>query len=881
MEFLHRLWSWLRRGVLARNLAAEMELHIELKAQEYEARGMTPEHARRHARLAFGSPQLAAERSRERWSFPLVENIFRDLRYALRQVARHPGFATVVVLTLALGIGANSAIFSVVDAFLLKSLPVRHPEQLVRIGIRPQAEFEQPEYEYLRDHQKTLEGLIAWDEGNIAVVMDGNASVIPVDYVSANFYSLLGVNVLAGRAFSLADDAPGAPAVAVISYEYWRNRFAFDRSVIGRSVQLKDIACTIVGVTRPGFHGLRTGGAVAAITIPAQFHAHLTLKDNTTFDLFGRLAAGVDRRQAEADLNVAYRQWLIPHANKINNPREREALLRRSIVVSPARQGALEFDRRFVLQLRLVEAVVALVLLVACVNLANLLLARGTSRTREIEVRLALGARRGRIVRQLLTENLLLAVFGGGLGLVISIPLVRVFALVLRGNADAGALGISLNGAVLAYTAILTILTGVLFGLAPALRSSSSRISPGLHGQAPSPAGTRLPSRRALIVPQVAISLAVLIVTGLLLRSLQRLERVDLGFERGHLLTFWMLPTLSGYDDQRELDLYDHVLAGINQLPGVRAASLSRLTVWHHGKVHGLVVDGVLNADASFVYNTAAPHFFETLRVPILAGRDFTLQDGPRAQAVAIIDQAMAQRYFPNQNPIGHRIGLEDEEPGVQRIIVGVVKSVKALLRDQSPAEAAYLPYAQAPEDLRGQAEIKVSTWLDPAVMIPAIQNQVHSVARDLPPVNIVGFDEELEHAQNREERSLTQLLGGFGALAFGLAVLGLYGTVAYSVSQRIRELAIRFALGARPAGLMWMIVGESLRYVLVGVAFGAALAIAASRAVESFLFEVRGFDPATYALVMIGMIITATGAAYLPARRAKHIEPMAVLRCE
>ena len=881
MEFWHRLGSWLRRGTLARDLTDEMELHLELKVQEYISAGMSPERALRQARLEFGNAALAAERSREGWGFPLLDDLLRDLRYGLRQVAKHPGFASVVVLTLALGIGANSAIFSVVNAFLVKSLPVRHPEELVKIGIQPGAEFEQPEYEYLRDHQKTLAGLIAWDDGNIAVVMDGSASVIPVDYVSGNFYSLLGVDVFRGRGLTAADDVPGAPSVAVISYEYWRERLALDPSAVGRTVLLKDIACTIVGVTRPGFRGLRTGGMVASITIPGQWHAHLTLKDNTTFALFGRLGTGVDRKQAEADLNVGYHQWLVPEARKASDPQARQALLRRTIVVSPARQGALEFDRRFVVQLRLVEAVVALVLLIACVNLANLLFARGTSRSREITVRLALGARRGRIVRQLLTENLLLATCGGALGLALSMPLMRLFALVLRGNADAAALGIGIDHSVLAFTGAVSILTGVLFGLLPALRSSRTRISPGLHWQAATADGRRRQSGRMLVVLQVAISLGVLILTGLLLRSLQRLQEVDLGFERSHLLSFWMLPTLSGYDDQRELDLYDRVLAGINGLPGVRAASLSRLVLWHRGRARGLTIDGAVNADAPFVFNTTAPRFFETLRLTVLAGRDFATQDGLHAPTVAIVNQAMARKYFPNENPIGHRIGLEDGEPGVERTIVGVVKDMKFSFRDDMPAEAVYLPYAQAPGELRGQAEIKVSTWLDSAVMIPAIRNQVHAVAKDLPPVKIVSVDEELQDSENREERSLAELLGGFGGLAFGLAVLGLYGTVTYSMSQRMRELAIRYALGARPRGVLWMIVGEWLRSVLAGVALGGALALGASRAVQSFLFEVRGFDPLTYGAAIVAMLITATGAAYLPARRANRIDPMAVLRCE
>jgi predicted permease len=880
MEFIHRTWSWLRRRARAKDLQEEMQLHLDLKAREHMARGMSPDKAQRQARRDFGNMTLAAERSREIWGFVQLDNVWRDMAYGVRQFVKHPGFTTIVVLTLALAIGANSAIFSVVSAFLLKSLPVRHPEELVKIGILPAGEFEQKAYEYLRDHQKTLAGLIAWDDGNIAVVIDGKASVIVVDYVSGNFYSLLGVGLFAGRIFTPADDAMGAPAVAIISYEYWRERFGLDASVVGKTVQLKDVTCTIIGVTRPGFRGLRTGGTSASITIPAQWHSHLTLKDNTTFALFGRLAPGVDRQQAEADLDLAYHQWLIPEAKTVNDPLARQALLRQTIVVSAARQGSLEFDRRFVVQLRLVEAVVALVLLLACVNLVNLLLARGTSRSREIAVRLALGAQRGRIIRQLLTENLLLAMCGGALGLALSVPLMGLFALILRDNPNAEALGIGMDRTVLVFTAVLSIASGILFGLVPALRLSDERISSGLHGQPSRTAGMRLRSRRILIVPQVAISLAVLILTGLLLRSLQRLQEVDMGFDQHHLLSFWLLPTLSGYDDQRELDLYDRVLAGIRRVPGVRAASLSRLTLRHHGRLRGLAIDGALNADAQFVFNTAAPNLFETLRLPLLMGRDFAPQDGPNGQPVAIVSQSLARKYFANQNPIGHRVVMIRKEPGVARTIIGVVKDMKFSFRDDMPAPAVYLPYSQAPGELRGQAEIKVNTLLDPAVMIPAIGNEVQTVASDLPPVKIV-TDQDLQDFESREERSLARLLGGFGALAFGLAILGLYGTVAFSVSQRMRELAIRFALGATRYGVLWMIISESMRYVFLGVLLGGSLAIGASRAVESFLFEVRGFDPIIYGWLVGFMIMAALLAAYVPARRARRIDPMTVLRCE
>lgn len=880
MEFVHRLWSWLRREVRARELQEEMQLHLELKVQEHMARGASPEAAQRNAQLDFGKTSLAAERSRERWGFVQLEDIRRDVAYGIRQFFRNPGFTTIVVLTLALGIGANSAIFSMVNSFLLKSLPVSHPEEIVKISIQPSGAFEQNAYEYLRDHQNSLAGLIAWDDGNIAATINGKPSIITVDYVSGNFYSSLGVEPFAGRAINPSDDVPGASAVAIISYEYWRERFGLDPSVLGMRLQLKGVPCTIIGIAKPGFRGLRTGGTAAKITIPVLWHSQLTLKDNTTFDLFGRLANGMSRQRAEADLNLAYHQWLFSEAGKVSDPMARRQLLNRTVALSPARQGSLEFDRRFIVQLKLVEAVVILVLLIACVNLANLLLVRGASRRREIAVRLALGAKVSRIIRQLLIENLLLAICGGALGLALSVPLMRLFALILLGNSDARAQGIQLDGAVLAFTAATSIACGILFGLVPALRAADKRLSSSFHEQSAA-LGTRLRPRSIWIVPQVALSLGVLILTSLLLRSLQNLRQVDLGFDHHHLLTFWLFPTLSGYEGRRELDLYDRVLDGIRHVPGVRAASLSRLSLEHRGRLRGLTVDGAVHADADFVFNTAAPGFFDTLRLPLLMGRDFAAQDGPKAEPVAIVNQSMASMYFSGQNPIGHRIQLNAEEPGVSRRIVGVVQDMKFSYRDDMPSAAMYLPYAQAPDDLRGQAEFKVNTLLSPAAIIPSVRNQLTTLASDLPPAEIVTEDQDLQDSENREEFSLARLLTGFGALAFGLAILGLYGTVAYSVSQRTRELAIRFALGAEQRSVLWIIVYGAMRYVFLGILLGLAVAAFASRAVESFLFEVRGFDPVSCAGPIGLMIITSLLAAYLPALRVRKIDPMAVLRSE
>ena len=881
MKFFRHVWFWLRRRDLEHDFDEEVRQHLELKIQGNLAQGLSPEEALRRARADFGNPVLAREHTRQSWGFPFLESIFQDVRYATRQLRKNPGFTTIAILTLALGIGANSAMFSFVDAFLLSSLPVKDPQELVYLqNYDRYGAFDQKSYEQLRDHSRTLAGLIAHDDGTITMTVDGSVSAMPVDFLSANVYSLLGVPAYRGRLLVPDDDLPGKPAVAVISYAYWERSFGLDPSVIGKPVQFKDVSCTIVGIAPPWFRGLRVGGAAPPVTLPAQWHQHLTLKDNNTFDLFARLAKGVDVKRAQADLDLIYHQELEAEAGKIGDPEKRKEFLGRHITLTPARQGELAFDHRFATQLRLLEAVVGLVLLVACVNLANLLLARGNVRRREIGVRLALGARRSRIVRQLLTENLLLAIAGGLVGLLLSTQLTHLLLFVLRGRSDTAAVGVQLDATVLAFTAMLSVITGLIFGLVPALRSSRGSLSSSMRGDELTAEGKPIRGIRMLVAPQIAISLVVLILAGLLLRSLQRLQQVDLGFQHDHLLTFWLLPTLSGYDGEKELRLYDDVLSDLNQLPGVRVASLSRWSLLRRGRMHGINVDGVSHPDASIVLAVTSPRFFETLHLPVVLGRDFTARDNTSAPLVAIINEAMAKKYFAGEDPLGHRVTVPDQEPGVERTVVGVIGNMKFSFRSDTPLEGVYIPYAQAPQEDRGQAMIKVSTAVDPESMIAAIRRQIHTVAPDLPVVNPVKED-DLLYEENSQERSLSKLLAGFGALAVGLALLGIYGTVSYSVSRRIREIAIRMALGAQRGGLLFMIVRESLRFVLLGAAIGAVLALAASRLLGSFLFGIHGFDPLTYFLLIAALTVAAAFAAYLPARRVARVDPIEALRHE
>jgi predicted permease len=797
-----------------------------------------------------------------------MRTLWQDLRYGVRMLAKRPGFTLIVALTLALGIGANTAVFSLIDAFLFKLLPVRDPQQLVfvratnpRDGITDS--FPYPIFEQFRDRNRSFSGVFAVDNTRVSVTVEGQPEMVWGDFVSGSYFDVLGVSAILGRTFTADDDQAGKPPVAVISSGYWERRFGRDPAAIGKTIYLAKIPFTVIGVTSPGFYGLNVAGRSADVVLPMFMQSRLALGDHNTFRIMARLKPGAGPEQARADLDVIYQQALTQMAGSGISPQAQQEIRAQKIQLKPGIRGGS--TPGFASDLRILLAVVGVVLLIACLNIANLLLARAVGRQREIAVRLSLGAGRGRVIRQLLTESLLLAALGGVLGLLVAQWLVSGLLAVFSSGNDPIPFDLKLDTSILAFTGAVSLLTGILFGLAPALAATRVDLIPMLKGAEGESRPLRRRLAKSLVVAQVALSLALLIGAGLLIRSLQQLYRVDTGFERDKLLTMWVYPALIGYDRAKELRLYRDAVENLNAIPDVQSASLARRAL---GVGKGL--------------NSVGPRFFETTGIGLLQGREFSTADSETAPRVAIISESAAQRFLPNVNPIGQSIPdelaeLADLGRDVQ--IVGVVRDTRSLWSPKGDP-AIYIPYTQASSQQLGQMKFFVRTAGKPMNIVSAVRRQIQAIEKDLPLVGITTQDVEVM-GQAREERSMAMLLGFFGALALVLSSIGLYGTMSYAVSRRTRELGIRLALGAQRKDLLRMVLREALQQALIGVAIGIPVALAGARMIASMLFGVNTTDPVTIAVAVLVMITVAFAASYLPARRATKVDPMVALRYE
>jgi predicted permease len=797
-----------------------------------------------------------------------MQTLWQDLRYGLRMLAKRPGFTLIIALTLALGIGANTAVFSLIDAFLLKLLPVRDPQQLVfvratnpRGGIT--ASFPYPIFEQFRDQNRSFSGVFAVDNTRVSITVEGQPEMVSGDFVSGSYFDVLGVSAILGRTFTADDDQAGKQPVAVISSGYWERRFGRDSAVIGKTVYLSKIPFTVIGVTSPGFYGRNVAGRSVDVVLPMFLQSRLALGDHDTFGIMARLKPGVGPEQARADLDVIYQQALTQMAGSGISPQAQQEIRAQKIQLKPGIRG--DSTPGFASELRILLAVVSVVLLIACLNITNLLLARAMGRQREIAVRLSLGAGRGRVIRQLLTESILLAALGGVLGLLVAQWLVSGLLAVFSSGNDPIPFDLKLDMRILAFTGSVSFLTGILFGLAPALAATRVDLIPMLKGAEGESRPLRRRLTKSLVVAQVALSLALLIGAGLLIRSLQQLYRVDTGYERDKLLTMWVYPALIGYDRAKELRLYHEAVGNLNAIPDVQSASLARRAL---GIGKGL--------------NSVGPRFFETTGIGLLQGREFSTADTETAPRVAIISESVAQRFLPNVNPIGQPISDElaefaDLARDVQ--IVGVVRDTRRLWSPKGDP-AIYIPYTQAPSQELGQMMFLVRTAGKPMNIVSAVRQRIQSIEKDLPLVGIATQDEAVK-GQAGEERSMAMLLGFFGALALVLSSIGLYGTMSYAVSRRTRELGIRLALGAQRKDLLRMVLSEALQQVVIGVAIGIPVAIAGARMIASMLFGVNTTDPATISVAVLVMGAITLAAGYLPARRATKVDPMVALRCE
>jgi putative ABC transport system permease protein len=870
------------RGRQARELREEFCAHVAMEEQENLESGMSPEEAHQAALRRFGNVTLAQERSREMWGWNSLESLGQDVRYALRQLRRSPGFTAVVVLTLALGIGANTAIFSVVNAVMLRPLPFQDPGRLVRVvsvRLRDKAvdNASYPDFLDWRSQNHVFERMAAFHTEGFTLTGRGDAAHLQGSIVSAEAFSLLGVKPLLGRTFLPAEDKPGtangADAV-ILSHRLWRERFGAEPGVVGQTIELDNQSATIVGVMREGFQfPIRTGHVDLWATIArdsengersmaAQRGAHY-------LDVIARLKPKVTIAQAEAEMNT-----IISGLNKQypeNAPRGARIVPELDQMVGDVRPALL-----------VLLGAVGCVLLIACANVANLLLARATSRQREMAIRAALGAGKGRMICQVLSESLVLALAGGLLGILLALWATDFLVRLIPEDIPRLST-IHLDSHVLVFTIALSLVTGLLFGMAPAWQVSTSGLSESLKegGRGATEGTHRHRVRSTLVVTEVALAAMLLVGAGLLIRSLVRLERVDPGFNSHQVLTFKVELADSRYS---VVDAFRQIITRLNQLPGVRSASALYPFTLNGDEVDTtLDIEGRSLAEASrprTAYTWVEPGFFRTLGIPVLSGRDFTARDDLKATPVIIINQTLARRFFPNENPIGKRIstgiGNGYKQPPMREII-GVVGDVKQEGLGADVAPAAYVSVAQSPFDV---LTFVVRTEVDPESVVAAARNEVTAVDKDLPIFEVKTLDQHVSESVAQPHFN-TLLLGIFAGMALALAAVGLYGVIAYSVVQRTHEFGVRMALGAERQDVLRMVVGRGMMLTLAGVGIGLAGALALTRFLESLLFGIRPNDAPTFAGVFLVMLTVALLASYVPARRATKVDPLVALRYE
>jgi predicted permease len=874
--FLLRVWGMFRTGRSEREFIEEIEAHLQMRTDDHIRAGMTPDAARRAAVLESGGLEPAREAYRDRRGLPWVAQFFQDCRYAVRAFRRSPGFTLTALLTLALGIGSNTAIFSLVDAFLLRTLPVRNPQELVVV----RRSFPYPTFEQFRDRSHSFSGMFAYDESHVTVTIDGQPDYLDGDFVTGNYFDVLGVSAIAGRTFRADDDQPGRQAVAVISYRYWDRRFGRQASAIGKTVYLADTPCVIIGVTRPGFFGRRVAGNSADIVAPMFVQRGVALKDHDEVSIMARLNAGVSTEQARAELDVLYRQTLLERAART----QRTEVNR--IELNPGIRGTSDGNGWFETELRILAGVTGITLLIACVNIANLLLARAAGRQREIAVRLSIGAGRGRLIRQLLTESALLAMAGGALGLLFAKAGVRVLLAVLSYGRSPVPFDLGLDLRVLSFAAAISILTGILFGLAPALAAARVDLIPMLKGseRGLESQHSRWRTGHVLVVAQVALSLVLLIGSGLMIRSLKALYDVDFGFERAHVAVAWVLPALAGYDHAREMNLYRELPEKLSAIPGVRSASLLRVRIvggggWYR-RVWTQGPETIAEEGRKVRCDSVGPRFLATMGIALLSGREFSVADSETSARVAIVSEAMARKFFPNRNPLGLRLGFGGPASGGEVEIVGLARDIRHRVPEDRPAEGVYIPYTQSPGTELGQMNLMVRTAGSAAAVIASMRREVQAIDRNLPLVGARTQAEEIDGVFG-SQRSLATLLSVFGMLALVLTSVGLYGTMSQAVGRRTKEIGIRAALGAERGDLLWMVLRQALWLIAAGVAIGVPMAAAGTQWIASMLFGVKAGDGVTMGVTVVGMIGTGVAAAYVPARRAMGIDVMRALREE
>ena len=877
MTLWSRIRSWLRamarRSRMEREMDAELRFHIEAFAEDLVRSGAPREEAIRRARIEFGGVERAKEECREARGVSFVESLFQDLRYGIRVLRKNSGFAAIAILTLALGIGANTAVFTVVNGVLLRPMPFPEANRLFLVSLTPRnALFEwQPgvadtDYPAFREQDKVFAQIASFSIGTTAnLTAAGDPAQIPVTYVTPEFFPTLRTNPALGRGFVAGEGEPGHNDVAVLSDELWKERFESDPGILGKVIQLDGVGHTVIGVMPPGF---AFPGAKAWMPLAIRYDGH----NSYTRPVVGRLKPGVSPQQAQAELETfAERLPLGPGEGR--NDRLPQIIPLKDLLVANLRPSLLVF-----------AGAVAFVLLIACANVANLFLARATGRGQEMAVRSTLGASRWRLVRQLLTECTLLSLAGGAAGILLAFWSVRALAAMAPAGKVPRLEMIRIDGWVLAFTFSLSVITGVLFGLAPAFQATlrNTRQSLGQAGRSVTTSHEGM--RGVLTISEIALALILLTGAGLMLKSFLRLQAVNPGFSPQSVMTITVDLPDSTYTTANQMQAFHtRTVEELSRLPGVLAAGAVNWIPLGQGLVMGTFLVEDSKRPPGFMVDKpcVSPGYFRAMGMPVLRGRAFTENDNETAAGVVIVSHLVARTLWPGENPIGKRISMEDNpKPEDWLSVVGVVDDVKQQGLAKKSEPAIYQPYLQASRPgFLSHMTFVVRTASRSESVATGMRAVLRSVDKNQP-ISIASMD-SLIAATTAEPQFQARLLATFALVALALTIVGLYGVLAYSVAQRTREIGVRMALGAQSVDLLQMLVRRALVIISVGIALGGAGAFALTRVLVNFLYEVKPNDLPTFAAVSLALSFAALAACYAPVRRAMRVDPMVALRYE
>jgi len=885
-EVVRRLWTLIHRNQFDSDLRAEMRLHRELREKQETERGLSPEEAHYAVQRRFGNDLVLREESRDMWGWKWLEHILQDIQYGLRMLRKNPGFTAVAVLTLALGIGANTAIFSVVNAVILRPPPFPNSEQLVTLFERDREKgYDQnapaaANYLDWRAQNNVFSQIAAYGGGEYNLTGDQRPERVEVAGVTANLFPLLGIAPLLGRTFATEEQQPGHDQVVVLSYGLWEERFGGRSDIVGKSITVNGRACTVIGVMPPGFVFPGDTGTVQKIytSPPAQLWVPLALDAKTWavrsdhyLSVIARLKQDVTIQQATSEMDTIEQRLVKQYPNEFIGS---EVLL---VPLSTQIASGLEPV------LLVLLGAVAFVLLIACANVANLLLARAASRKKEIAVRTALGASRLRVIRQLIVESLLLGISGGALGVLLAGLGLKVLKVVVPENFPRAEY-IGIDGWVLGFTTVVAFVTAIIFGLAPALQTSKTDLTESLkeasRGSAEGLGHSRL--RGLLVVSEVALSLVLLAGAGLMVRSFLRLENTSLGFNPDHVLTMELSLPESKYrqGEQRKVTV-QQIIDRFDVLPGVKSVAATTLLPLAGGNFNSAIeIEGeeikVAGHSPTTEVRAVTPQYFKTMGIPLERGRLITSQDTNTSPPVLLINQTLARRWLPHEDPIGRGATLGWN--GFSGQIVGVVADTKEFGVDAEVREEVYIPYSQAP--FRQTLALALRTTSDPTQLANAARVAILDADPDLP-VSDVRTMEQVVSGSISQPRFRTVLLGLFAGLALALAGIGIYSVISYSVAARTHEIGIRMAIGADQSDVLKLVLKQSLALILAGTVSGFALAYILTRLVASWLYQIRSNDPVTFVGVTLLLLFVGLLATYIPARRAMKVDPMVAVRYE